>query len=409
MSAKKKPVIMQVIPELGAGGAEQGCIDICAELAKAGAIPYVVSNGGMRIHEIIRAGGTHINLPVHSKNPLVMLKNARRLKKLIRQFDVDIVHARSRAPAWSCSQACKTTGARFVTTCHAPYNIENKYKNFYNSSIARGERVIAISHFIADYLRKNYKIDPRNIRVIHRGVALEKFHPTAVTPERLIKLSKSWRIPDGSGIVMMPARLTRWKGHHVLIDAMAKLKRPDIFCVIIGADQGRAEYRKELEEKIRQRGLEGQVRIVDHCDDMPAAYMLATVVVSASTDPEGFGRVPVEAQAMGRPVIASDHGGARETIVRGETGWLTAPGDADDLARAMGEALALNATQRAVLATRAMAHIAHNFTKERMADETLNVYAELLQEKIDGTAPLRKAQDPHHGPGSLQRHHAAAE
>lgn len=408
MSVSKKPVIMQVIPELGAGGAEQGCIDICGELAKAGAIPYVVSHDGMRIHEILRAGGTHINLPVHSKNPLVMLRNIRALKKLIRQYDVDIVHARSRAPAWSCYHACKGTGARFVTTCHAPYNIQSEAKKFYNSSIARGERVIAISHFIAEYLRQNYKIDPRNIRVIHRGVALERFHPTAVTPERLIKLSREWRIPDGAGIIMMPARLTRWKGHHVLIEAMAKLKRPDVFCVIIGDDQGRSGYRQELEDAIRQKSLEGQVRIVNHCDDMPAAYMLATIVVCASTDPEGFGRVPVEAQAMGRPIIASDHGGARETIVRGETGWLTKPGDAADLARAMQEALALNPTQRAILATRAMAHIAQTFTKERMADETLNVYAELLQEKLSGGGHLKKF--PESGsPGSLQRLHAAAE
>lgn len=405
----KKPVVMQVIPELGAGGAEQGCIDICAELAKAGAIPYVVSHGGMRIHEVIRAGGTHINLPVHSKNPLVMLNNARVLKKLIRQFDVDIVHARSRAPAWSCYRACKAAGARFVTTCHAPYNIQSDAKRLYNSSIAHGERVIAISHFIADYLRQNYKIDPRNIRVVHRGIALEKFHPTAVTPERLIKLSRAWRIPDGAGIVMMPARLTRWKGHHVLIDAMAKLNRPDIFCIMIGDDQGRSEYRKELEDAIRRKNLEGHVRIVSHCDDMPAAYMLATAVVCASTDPEGFGRVPVEAQAMGRPVIASDHGGAQETIVRGETGWLTAPGDPEDLARALGEALSLNPMQRAVLATRAMVHIAQTFTKERMAEETLGVYDELLREKYGESArPLRRVAEAHHqGPGSLPRYHAA--
>lgn len=381
---------MQVIPELGAGGAEQGCIDICAELARAGAMPYVVSHGGMRVREILRAGGTHIDLPVHSKNPLVMMNNVRALKKMIRQYDVDIVHARSRAPAWSCYHACRATGARFVTTCHAAYNIEGNAKKFYNSFIARGERVMTVSHFLSEYLRNNYSIDPRNIRVIHNGIALGRFHPTAVTPERLIKLSREWRIPDGAGIIMMPGRLTRWKGHHVLIEAMAQLGRPDLFCIMIGDDQGRSEYRKELEDTIRTRGLEGQVRIVSHCEDMPAAYMLATAVVSASTDPEGFGRVPVEAQAMGRPVIASDHGGAQETIVRGETGWLTVPGDAADLARALREALALNETQRAILATRAMTHIAQNFTKERMAEETLNVYAELLQEKLGGVPAFQR-------------------
>lgn len=380
----KTPIVMQVIPTLGAGGAEQGCIDVCAELVRAGALALVVSNGGSRIHEIARAGGTHINMPVDSKNPLVVFKNARKLRHLIRKYDVDILHARSRAPAWSCWRACGGTDAKLVTTCHAPYNIENEWKRRYNAIMTKGERVIAISHFVAEYLRRNYKIDARKIRVVHRGVALEKFHPACVTPERLIKLSKAWRIPDGVGIIMMPARLTRWKGHDVLIDAIAALNRTDVFCIMIGADQGRVEYRREMEEKIKGRGLEGQVRIVDHCDDMPAAYMMATVVVSASTDPEGFGRVPVEAQAMGRPVIASDHGGVRETIVRGETGWLIPPGDPAALSRAIAEALALSQNQRAILATRAMTHIAQNFTREKMVGETLDIYAEILREKFMG-------------------------
>lgn len=389
-SSGKVPVIMQVIPELGPGGAEQGCIDIAAELVRAGAQSFVVSNGGSRIHELARAGATHIQLPVHSKNPLVMLRNIHELRKLIRRYDVDIVHARSRAPAWSCYYACRGTNARFMTTCHAPYNLGNKAKNFYNSSIARGERVIAISWFIAEYLKRYYDIEEKAVRVVHRGIALDRFHPTAVTPERLIKLSREWRLPDGASIVMMPARLTRWKGHQVLIEAIGMLNRPDVFCVMIGADQGRSEYRQELETVIRSRNLEGKVRIIDHCGDMPAAYMLATVVVSASTDPEGFGRVPVEAQAMGRPVIATDHGGARETIVRGETGWLIPPGDSRALCKAMQEALSLDPTQRAILATRAMAHIAAHFTKEHMADATLNVYAELLEEKAVRQQPLRR-------------------
>lgn len=379
---KTQPVIMQIIPELGPGGAEQGCIDIAAELVKAGAKAIVVSHGGARVPELLRAQALHVKLPVHSKNPAVMMANIFRLRKLIKKHKVDIVHVRSRAPAWSAWQACQGTNARFMTTCHAPYNISGKTKRFYNSCIAKGERVIAISGFVADYLRRNYKIDRRNIRLIHRGIALEKFHPTTVTAERLIKLSRVWRLPDGASIIMLPGRITRWKGHHVLINAMARLNRPDVFCVLIGSDQGRTAYRLELEDTIREKGLEGQIRIVNHCDDMPAAYMLATVVVSASTDPEGFGRIPIEAQAMGRPIIATDHGGARETIVRGETGWLIPPGDERALAIALQEALSLDPSQRAMLATREMAHIAQNFTKEKMADETLNVYAELLEERF---------------------------
>jgi glycosyltransferase involved in cell wall biosynthesis len=392
--SRKAPVIMQIIPALGAGGAEQGCIDIATELVNTGATAIIVSNGGPRMHELARSGATHIKLPVHSKNPIVMWQNIASIRRLIRDHNVDIVHARSRAPAWSAWRACKGTTARFMTTCHAPYNTENSAKNFYNSSIAKGERVIAISNFVAQYLIDSFGLDDRTIRIVHNGIALEKFHPTAVTPERMIKVSREWRLPDGASVVMMPGRLTRWKGHLVLIEAMALLNRPDVFCVLLGSDQGRTEYREELETAIRNRGLEGRVRTVDHCNDMPSAYMLSTVVVSASIEPEGFGRVPVEAQAMGRPIIATDHGGARETIRRGETGWLIPPGDAQSLSRAIDEALSLTPSQRAILATRAMAHIAENFTREKMAFETLNVYAELLEAKSSGTILAQDTLSP---------------
>lgn len=382
LPVRKIPVVMQVIPALGAGGAEQGCIDVAAELVKSGAKSIVVCRGGNRVSEILRGGSMHIDLPVDSKNPFVMWRNIGRLRKLIREHDVDIVHARSRAPAWSALKACLHTRARFMTTCHAPFNVSGNVKRFYNSSIARGERVIAISNYVREYLLKNYDIDQRNIRVIHRGVAIERFHPNAVAPAHLIKLSKEWRLPDGCTVVMMPGRLTRWKGHLVLIEAMAKLKRDDVFCVLIGDDQGRTAYRAEVEAAIRGKNLEGRVRIIGHCKDMPAAYMLSTVVVSASTDPEGFGRVPIEAQAMGRPVIATDHGGAKETIISEETGWLVPPGDASALASAIEKALGMDATQRSLMATHAMMNIAEHFTRGKMVDETMNVYAELLQEKF---------------------------
>lgn len=379
---QKRPVILQVIPSLGAGGAEQGCIDVTAGIVKAGGRAIVVANGGARVPEIQRAGGEYIAMPVDTKNPVTILRNARSIQRIIVEQGVEIVHARSRAPAWSCLRACRGTTARFMTTCHAPYNVANGLKRLYNSSIARGERVIAISRYVAEYLREQYGVDPARIRLIHRGIALEKFHPTAVTHERMIAASRDWRLPDGAPVVMMPGRLTRWKGHNVLIDAMARLDRRDVFCVMIGSDQGRSEYRKELDDNIRAHGLEGRVRIIDHCKDMPAAYMLATAVVSASTDPEGFGRIAVEAQAMGRPCIASDHGGSQETILRGETGWLVPPGDAIALSRAIQEALSLTPHQRAILATRAMAHVAALFTREKMVAETLATYCELLPADI---------------------------
>lgn len=375
----RQPVIMQIIPELSAGGAEQGCIDVAAEIVKAGGKAIVVSNGGNRLHELHRVGAEHINMPVHSKNPFTIWRNAKRLQKIIKKKGVDIVHARSRAPAWSALMACQNTAAHYMSTCHAPYNISGKLKLWYNSSIARGEPVIAISHYVANYLQENFGVNPANIRIIHRGIQLERFHPTAVTPERMITLSRQWRVPDGSNIILLPGRLTRWKGHHVLIEAMEKLQRKDLFCVMIGSDQGRTEYRKELEDTIQEKGLGGQIRIVDHCEDMPSAYMLSSVVISASTDPEGFGRIPVESQAMGRPIIATNHGGAQETIMHGQTGWLVPPGDSDALAEAINQAMSLTPNQRAMLATRAMSHVAEHFTKENMAHKTLDVYAELLR------------------------------
>ena len=385
-----QPVIMQIIPALGAGGAEQGCLDVAEELVNSGAQAIVVSNGGPRVHELARCGAVHIEMPVHSKNPMVMLQNIRRIRHLITRYNVNIVHARSRAPAWSAYQACKGTAAHFITTCHAPYNISGNLKQLYNSSIAKGERVIAISKYVAQYLQDHYQVNPEKIRLIPRGIALDRFHPTAVTPQRLITLAQEWRIPDGANVIILPGRITRWKGHHVLIEAVARLKRDDIFCVLIGSDQGRTKYREELENTIKEKHLEGQVRIVNHCNDMPAAYMLASIAVCPSTDPEGFGRIPVETQAMGRPIIAADHGGAQETIIRGETGWLVKPGSAEELAKAINEALALTPNQRSILATRAMAHIAQHFTREQMVDETLDVYAELLKGEMPGPHSTQK-------------------
>ena len=377
-SSAHQPTILQVIPELGPGGAEQGCIDVAAAIVKSGAQAIVVSNNGARIHELERAGALHIPMPVHSKNPLTMKRNAGRLKKIIRQYNVNIVHARSRAPAWSAYWACQTTAARFMTTCHAPYNISGQWKRRYNSVMARGERVIAISDMVAQYLCENYPIDPSIIRLIPRGIAMNKFHPESVTSHRCIDLASQWRIPDGANLVMLPGRLTRWKGHKVLIDAIARLNREDIFCVLIGSDQGRKEYTQELSDMITEKNMECRIRIVSHCDDMSAAYMLSTVVVSASTDPEGFGRVPVEAQAMGKPVIGTNHGGAKETIIPGQTGWLVEPNDALALSRAIEEVLTLTQDQRAVLASAAMTHVAENFTREHMVGRTLTVYSDLL-------------------------------
>lgn len=375
----RAPVILQVLPSLKAGGVEQGVIDINAGIVRAGGQSIVVSAGGPRVHEIIKGGGTHIALPVHSKNPLVMAANVGRLRKIIRDLNVDVVHACSRAPAWSAFRAVQGTPARYITSCHAAHTLGGALKRLYNSSIAKGERVIAVSHFLADYLEQNYAVNPQVVRVVHRGVAIEKFHPNSVSPERLVKISRAFRIPEGALVVLLPARLTRIKGHMFLLDALAQLQRKDIFCLFVGSEKDGGGYRKELEAYIESKDMGGMTRIVTDCNDMPAAYMISTVVVCPSLVPEGFGRVPVEAQAMGRPVIATDHGGARETIVRDETGWLVGPGSVTELAKALNEAISLDARGRALLATRAMSHVANHFTNERMCAGTLDVYAELME------------------------------
>jgi glycosyltransferase involved in cell wall biosynthesis len=370
--------ILQVLPSLVTGGVERGTIDIAVALAESGWRAIVASEGGPMVREIERAGGTHIALPLGSKNPFVIRRNIGRLAEVIEKNNVALVHARSRAPAWSAYYAAQRTGRPFVTTFHGTYNSGNKIKRWYNSVMTRGVRVIAISDFIGRHLVEEYGTDPARIRVIPRGIDTFSFDPAKVSQERMIALARDWRLPDGMSIVMLPGRLTRWKGQTLLVEAMARLGRTDVCCLLVGSDQGRSNYRQELENLVRARGLEGQVRAVDHCRDMPAAFMLADVVVSASTDPEAFGRVVAEAQAMGRPVVAPDHGGAREIVVPGETGFLFKPGDVEALAESIKSVLTLDASQREALSAKAIGHIRAHFTRAQMCDATLAVYAELL-------------------------------
>jgi glycosyltransferase involved in cell wall biosynthesis len=374
----RPPRVLQVLPRLVSGGVERGTIEISAALVAAGWGSYVASAGGKMMHELTRHGATHITLPLASKNPLVMRGNIARLATLIEEHDIDIVHARSRAPAWSAWAASRRTDRHFVTTFHNAYGDATRLRRWYNSVMGRGERVIAISYFVADHAASVYGIGADRLRVIHRGVDLARFDPQHISAERLIQLAKRWRLPDDRPIVMLPGRLTRWKGQLDLVSAIAALGRRDLLCLLVGSDEGRPSFRRELETTIAARGLGEVFQLVDDCNDMPAALMLADVVVSASNRPEGFGRVIVEAQAMGRPVVATDHGGARETILPDETGWLVSPGDPQALADAIAEALSLSADERAILAERAIAHARAGFGIERMCAETLAVYREIL-------------------------------
>lgn len=386
----KKPsvTILQVLPALGgSGGVERGTVEVAGCITKHGWRSLVASNGGERVYQLKRAGAEHFELPLHSKNPLTMYANISRLARLIKAENIDLVHVRSRAPAWSVYFACKRTGAGYVTTFHGTYGAKGGLKRIYNSVMAKGERVIAISGFIAGHLKQLYGAAGSKIRIIHRGVDIETFDRNKVSAERVVKLSQDWRLEDGFPVVMLPGRLTRWKGQSVFIEAIAELGRDDIRCVLVGSDQGRKGYRKELERLIERNGLNSVVRIVDHCNDMPAAYMLADVVVSASTDPEAFGRIVTEAQALGRPVVAPDHGGARETIIPGKTGWLVAPGDKAALADALRTALGLSEAERHELAERSVASVREDFSKDAMCAKTLAVYEEVLAEHGKETTP----------------------
>ncbi len=371
--------MLQVLPAMVTGGVERGTVEIAAALIEAGWKALVVSNGGPMVRELDRIGATHITLPVHSKNPWIMWRNAARLAKIIAEHTVDIVHARSRAPAWSAWAAARRTGRHFITTYHGVYNEDSLgLKRRYNAIMARGERVIAISEFVAEHVQRIHGVEDARLRVIHRGVDLDRFDPLRVSPERIIQLARKWRLPDGFRVVMLPGRLTRWKGQGVLIDALSHLARRDIRCLLVGSDQGRTSYRQELLAQIKKLDLENVVHLVDECNDMPAAYMLTDVVISASTDPEAFGRVVVEAQAMGRPVIASDHGGARETILPGQTGWLVPPSDPMALAEAIEGTLALSEDQRYQVAKWAIDHVRQEFSRTQMCEKTLYVYGEVL-------------------------------
>jgi glycosyltransferase involved in cell wall biosynthesis len=308
---------------------------------------------------------------------MAIRRNAAALAQIVRRYKIDVIHARSRAPAWSAYRAARKMRRRFVTTFHNAYDASAPLKHWYNSVMARGERVIAISQFVADHVASAYGVGPDRLRLIPRGVDMKQFDPARVTGQRVADLAAQWRVPEGFGVVMLPGRLTRWKGGLDFIEAMARLERRDVCCLLVGAEQ-RSGFRKELESAIERHGLGRQFRIIEDCRDIIGAYGLADVVISASTDPEGFGRTIVEAQAMGRPVIATDHGGARETVIPGSTGWLVPPGDTEALATAIDHALRLDLVSRDALGFRARAHIAQGFTREAMCSRTIDVYEELL-------------------------------
>ena len=373
------PVILQVLPHMGSGGVPRGVIDIASAQVEAGWTALVASEGGYGVHELKRVGGRHFTLPLASKNVFKIYRNIQRLRNLVSEEGVNLIHARSRAPAWSGYYAARASQIPFVTTFHGTYGHASQLKRYYNEVMIRGDAVIAISRHIATHIGQIYGVTDGRLKVVHRGIDTDLFEPSSVNAERVIALAKQWRLTEPIPVIMMSGRLTRWKGQRVLIEALSILGRKDIRCLFVGDDQGRQGYKRQLEALVTRLDLNNVVHFPGHCRDMPAAYMLADVVVSASTDPEAFGRVMVEAQAMGRPVVVSNHGASRELIIEGETGWSFAPGQPEALAEALKKALALSEKQREGLSRKAISHVASHFTVAKMRQRTMDTYREVLQ------------------------------
>ena len=371
------PALLQVLPALRSGGVERGTLEIAEAQIAAGFRAIVASAGGEMVPALEALGARHITLPLTAKSPFAIWRNATALAALARAEGVVLIHARSRAPAWAALIAARRLGLPFVTTYHGAYNEGFPGKRLYNSVMARGDRVIAISHFIADLIHARHGVAEAKLRVIPRGVDPRRFDPALVGAERLDKLRTAWGLPEGRPIIMLPARVTRWKGQMVLVEAMARLPG-DSLALLVGDAEERPAFKAELLARAQGLGLQDRVRLVGHANDMPAALMLANVVIHASTDAEAFGRTVIEAQAMARPVIASDLGAPRETVAEGITGWRIPPGDAAALAEAIGKALALPPSEIAALGARARAAVLSGYTTEAMQAATMAVYRELL-------------------------------
>ncbi|PWB80009.1 MAG: glycosyl transferase [Methylocystaceae bacterium] len=379
--------VLQIVPDLQSGGAERTTIDIAEALAGAGTRCLVASEGGRLVSELQAKGGVWLPFPASTKNPLSMTFNSVRLARIIRDENVDIVHARSRACAWVAYYAARQTGTRFVTTFHSVYGGSSAIKQRYNSIMAAGDLVIANSQFTAQHVVELYPHAAERIVVIARGLDLRAFSPTAVEPGRVERVRAAWGVAPHERVVLLPARLSARKGHLVLVEAAKHLVAEGLFDVrfVFAGDARSDAFKENIEAHIARAGLANVVRAPGFCSDMPAAYLAAAVTVAPSTAPEAFGRVAIEAQAMGAPVVVSDLGAAPETVLApphveaGEaTGWRVPPGDALAFARAIEQALDLRPSARDGLTARARQHVQRNFSVEQMCRATLEAYENLL-------------------------------
>lgn len=386
---EKPPTILQIIPELDTGGAELSTVEIADAIVRAGGRALVLSEGGRLASRIAAAGGEFVPFAAATKNPARILWNASKIRRMIEREGVDLVHARSRAPAWSALIAARRAGKPFVTTYHGAYNEKTRLKRAYNAVMAEGDTVIANSRYTKQLIIDRYGTPEDRIRVIYRGIDGETFDPGTVSAERKAELLARWNATPDTRIILQPARLTAWKGQSTLIEAARRLhaegRLGNALVVLAGDAQGREAYRRRLEEEIRAAGLENRVILPGHVDDIPAALAVSHLAIVASIEPEAFGRVATEAQAMGCPVIATDIGAPPETVAATPnvgpeevTGWLVPPGNPERLAEAMGEALSLSPEARRAQGGRARARVLTNFSLTTMRLDTLDVYDRLL-------------------------------
>ena len=377
--------VLQVIPKLGYGGAETGCYDIAHYLPENNCKSFIVPSGGELTKFVNKEKVKIIRLPVQSKNPLLILLNSIILTGIILFYNISIVHARSRAPAWSCLFATKLTKRKFVTTFHGTYNFNSKLKKFYNSVMVRSDLIIAGSNFIFSHIKENYSqfLDSKKkFLVIFRGINVDYFDPSTILESNEKKLLQEWDINKEKKIILMPGRLTSWKGQELFLEAVNLVKMElgyeAFHVVILGNDQGRDLYKKKLVRLTEQYRLTNQVKFIDHCKDMALAYKVSDIVISSSIEPEAFGRVSVEAQSMERLIIASNIGGSNETIINEKTGFLFDSGDATSLSKKIIRSLTMDETSLKVIGKEGRKNVVKKFNVEKMCFSTYSEYKRLL-------------------------------
>ncbi len=378
--------VLQVIPRLGYGGAETGCYDIAHYLAEQNCGSYIATSGGDLLKFVKKNKVKVFKLPVHSKNPLIIILNTIMMIFLILIKKINIVHARSRAPAWSCYFACLITNTIFVTTFHGTYNYKSKLKKFYNSIMLRSKLTIAGSNFIFGHINDNYSEylnKHKKLRVIFRGINVDYFNSKNISILKQEKLKREWSLDPNKFIILMPGRLTYWKGQEKFIEALNILIEDYNFtnfhAILLGSDQGRKVYSKKLFSLVERYSLSKKISFINHCGEMPLAYSLADVVVSASIEPEAFGRIAVESQSMGKPIIASNIGGSKETVLNKKTGFLYKHDDPRELAKSLNTVIQLNQEELKLMGNEGRKNVAKKFDVELMCDSNLREYKKLLK------------------------------